>query len=124
MKMDMVTVEVETEVAGKGVEVDDGDTDGAHDFISYLIIGITVGGKAVESHVRLIVDLFITGGCPDPGQRRRHGGDQRNNGTQILSIAINVDLPLAGLGIGFDVMQAAVEQKEIGVKAALLFHAL
>jgi len=123
MKMDMITVEVRAEVAGKGVKVDDRDAGSAHDRIGNLIIGVTVSGKAVEGHVWLVVDPFITRGGSDPDESGLHGRNEGNYSAQIVRIPVNVDLSLAGLWIGFDVVQAAVKQEQIGVNAALLRHA-
>ena len=66
LKMDMVTIEVRAKVARKGVEIDHGHARRAHDRIGHGIIRLTISVKAVESHVRLVVNVFITGCSPDP----------------------------------------------------------
>lgn len=115
MEMDVITIEVGAKVTGKGVEIDHGHVRGAHNRIGHGIVRITVGSKAVKGHVQLVVDPFITRGRPDPDQGWPHRRNQSNDGVQIFCILVDGHLTLSGLWVGFDIMQATVDQKQIGV---------
>lgn len=113
MEVNMVTVQVITQIACERIQINHRHPMFRHNPIRHPIIRLAVGGEAAKGHAGVVVDALVTGGGANPAERWPHGAHDLHNLRQILRILLDGNLLCAGGRVGFDIVQATVEQQHI-----------
>ncbi len=110
MEMNVVAVEIGTEVGGEGVEINYRDCGLMHDFVGDQIVSFMIDVEAEKTDAPGIMHIFIQGRGANPNHLWFHGCYGLNDHAQIGGVIFNRHLLLSGIPIRLDVMQTTVDE--------------